>query len=394
MKRGFVFITVIAVAAMLLAGCAAPAEEPTPDKIQTAPSAAPVPGETAPSAAPLPGETTPDLTPSPSPVAQPPSSGPSTGTFTLFVTDAPGYQVENVTVCFSEVEVHVAADGDGIKGGWYPLGLDVPDVTFSDGESKEIVLHGDMEPVTLAEGQLDLGLDGTIKITQIRVHMDEDRGVIVSYIPDPEDPETTEQVSAKLPSGILRFVGPIVMSSAGATVGLDFHIQDSVVWPGAFDKGNQGKDPIFKPVVKLVKTLPEGEGEDEEDTGPAIMIEKEVDPAEVDEPGDVTYTYTVTNEGNIPLHNIVVTDDNATPGDPSDDFNPTPVDEDTDTYNDGDSTMDGVLDPDESWIYTAVRAITEAEIGAGEPIVNVATVTCDEGVSDEASISVTINIPS
>ena len=38
------------------------------------------------------------------------------------------------------------------------------------------------------------------------------------------------------------------------------------------------------------------------------------------EPGNVTYTYVVTNTGPLPLHAIVVTDDNGTPGMTGDDF--------------------------------------------------------------------------
>ncbi|MEM1069868.1 MAG: SdrD B-like domain-containing protein, partial [Planctomycetota bacterium] len=71
-------------------------------------------------------------------------------------------------------------------------------------------------------------------------------------------------------------------------------------------------------------------------------------------PGDdVTFNYVVTNPGDVPLSNVVVTDDNATPGDPSDDFEPTGLVEFGKTTNAGDSNEDGLLDPGEAWLFTA-----------------------------------------
>ena len=59
----------------------------------------------------------------------------------------------------------------------------------------------------------------------------------------------------------------------------------------------------------------------------------------------VTWTYTVTNTGDFALDGVVVNDDNGTPVDPSDDFVATFVSGDTDT--------DGLLDVDETWLFTA-----------------------------------------
>ncbi|MDP6047547.1 MAG: SdrD B-like domain-containing protein [Phycisphaerae bacterium] len=84
-----------------------------------------------------------------------------------------------------------------------------------------------------------------------------------------------------------------------------------------------------------------GYGEDADDA-PGVEFE---------EGDDITFTYVVTNTGEVELSNIVVTDDNATPGNPGDDFNPDPVL--AGGFNIGDTDQDGRLDVDETWIYTA-----------------------------------------
>ena len=59
----------------------------------------------------------------------------------------------------------------------------------------------------------------------------------------------------------------------------------------------------------------------------------------------IAYTYTVTNQGNAAIAGVVVTDDNRTPGNTSDDFNP--------SFTGGDTDSDGLLDVSETWTYTA-----------------------------------------
>ena len=51
----------------------------------------------------------------------------------------------------------------------------------------------------------------------------------------------------------------------------------------------------------------------------------------------VSWIYTVTNTGNVPLSNVKVTDDKGV----------VPV------YNSGDTNLDGKLDLTESWVYSA-----------------------------------------
>jgi len=86
-------------------------------------------------------------------------------------------------------------------------------------------------------------------------------------------------------------------------------------------------------------------------TGPHIAV------------GDtVTWTYNVTNPGSENLTNVVVTDDNGTPGNLADDWSP--------TYIGGDDG-DNILETTEAWLYEANSTATAGQYG------NNATVTGD-----------------
>jgi len=77
-------------------------------------------------------------------------------------------------------------------------------------------------------------------------------------------------------------------------------------------------------------------------TGPLVLI------------GDpVTWTYVVTNPGTVPVAGVVVTDDQG--------VTVTPVDLNTDTFNDGDLDLDGLLDVGETWLYTASGTATAGQ---------------------------------
>lgn len=280
MKRSLAVLTILA---MLVAGCAVPATPvPTPT-----PSPTPIPSPA----------------PTPSPTTQPPSPGPSTGTLTVLVTDAPGYQVDNVVVHFSKVEVHRAADEPEGEGEWIELEL-ADGQTFD--ETKRIDLNAEMGNVTLAAGQITAG-----KYTQIRVYMDEEKGVEVTYTEGDSDPVTVE---AELPSGTLKFVRPFVVSENGETeLLLDFDLEKSVVFTGA-SQSDEVK-VIVKPVVKLLIEHEEALGtiagtvtdssNDDPIEGANVVVEGTGLSATTDENGDYeiddvpvgTYTVTASAEG-------------------------------------------------------------------------------------------------
>ena len=70
----------------------------------------------------------------------------------------------------------------------------------------------------------------------------------------------------------------------------------------------------------------------------------------------ITYTFTVTNEGNVSLSGVTVTDDLVDPID----------------FVSGDTDGDGELDPGETWVFTGTYSITQDDINAGE-VINQAT---------------------
>jgi uncharacterized repeat protein (TIGR01451 family) len=96
----------------------------------------------------------------------------------------------------------------------------------------------------------------------------------------------------------------------------------------------------------------------------------------------IEYTIAVTNDGNMTLTNPVVTDTFAS--------NLHGLDANEDTFNDGDLNSDGQINVGETWQYVANHVVTEAEAGAGGSINNTASVTTDEGATDDDSASVPV----
>ncbi|MCA9071879.1 MAG: hypothetical protein KDA84_23285, partial [Planctomycetaceae bacterium] len=66
---------------------------------------------------------------------------------------------------------------------------------------------------------------------------------------------------------------------------------------------------------------------------------------------EVVWTYTVSNLGEGPIQITGLRDDAGTPLDTSDDFSPTPVLMVGTNFNLGDLDRDGLLDPNETWLY-------------------------------------------
>lgn len=103
-----------------------------------------------------------------------------------------------------------------------------------------------------------------------------------------------------------------------------------------------------------------------------VLTLKATNGQDADDPSDPTYqpilqigeiatfTYVVTNDGNVDLTNVVVLDDNGTVGDTSDDFEPNLIDQ-----GNGDNT----LAVGETWTYEGIRVVTAGQY------TNIGTVT-------------------
>ena len=146
------------------------------------------------------------------------------------------------------------------------------------------------------------------------------------------------------------------------------------------------------PIVNVATVTGTGAAQDTDDASVAVVqskilhIEKDATVADgtANSTNDtIAYTYTVTNQGNAAIANVVVTDDNRTPGNTSDDFNP--------SFTGGDTDKDNLLDVGETWTYTATHTVTQAELDAGTTIVNVATADRHGAApdTDDASVAVT-----
>jgi hypothetical protein len=102
---------------------------------------------------------------------------------------------------------------------------------------------------------------------------------------------------------------------------------------------------------------------------PAVDIKTRVNGQDADSPtgpilaagGTASFTYLLTNPGNVPLSSITVNDDNGTPGDVADDFNA--------TYTSGDTNSNNQLDVGETWTYSASRTVIAGQFS------NIAAVT-------------------
>ena len=107
---------------------------------------------------------------------------------------------------------------------------------------------------------------------------------------------------------------------------------------------------------------------------PLIAIDKVANPSTAYVDDEVTYTYTLTNPGDDPLANVIVSDDQCRPV----------------NFVEGDDNSDDALDPEETWTYAC-------SINASVDITNTATATGTDSlggtVSDTSTVFVNVISP-
>jgi hypothetical protein len=93
----------------------------------------------------------------------------------------------------------------------------------------------------------------------------------------------------------------------------------------------------------------------------AMTVESMINGDDADSPpgpslavgGVATFNYLVTNAGNVPLGDVVLSDDNGTPGNGADNFNP--------ALTSGDANGNNQLDVGETWVFAADRPVVAGQ---------------------------------
>ncbi|AFY38467.1 Cna B domain protein [[Leptolyngbya] sp. PCC 7376] len=296
--------------------------------------------------------------------AQDLSTGATVNNVIDFDNDGTGHALAAGTVIdteYSDLGVTISATGGSDQAMIFdsanPTGGDGDLATATEGNILIISEDGDSsDPDDEAHGgELIFKFDSAVDINSISfVDIEESGGKVFAYdsngnlidttnIPAPGDGSL--QTLNIDNSGVSKIVVDLVGS--GAISGLDFD---------SFEDGPGLYTNIGKVTVNGLEDDDPANYVNPEPQDPGISIEKFTNGIDVTDLSDlpeiaagtaVTFTYLVDNTGDVAFAaaDVVVTDDNGTAGDTSDDF--------TATYVSGDDNNNGFLDTDETWLYTS-----------------------------------------
>jgi protocatechuate 3,4-dioxygenase beta subunit len=296
---------------------------------------------------------------------------------TVTLTDADGNTTETTT------DANGNYNFDGLTPGDYTVDFTTPegytesspanvgndDAVDSDGTSVSTTLEADENDLTLDSGFYNLASLGD------KVFLDSNADGIQDAGEAGVDGVTVNLIQGG------QVVGTQVTANGGEYLFTDLvpgDYQVEFVAPDGFEftTANQGGDDAVdsdaNPTTGLTQTvtLESGENNLTLDAGlleltPGIEIEKLVNGEDADTAAeaveiaagdDAIFTYEVTNTGEVSFaaDEVVVTDDNGTAGDTSDDFNPDQVLDNG--FNVGDANQNNALDTGETWSYTKTLA--------------------------------------
>ncbi|PWE18612.1 hypothetical protein DDZ18_03135 [Marinicauda salina] len=347
-----------------------------------------------------------------------------TATFTYVVTNAGNVEIDNVVVTDDNGTPGDTGDDfnpTAVESGGFNVGDTDQDGLLDPGESWEYtadrtVTEGQYTNVSTVTGS-DIVLDSPVSDSDPSNHFGADPQIDIEKATNGQDADSPTGPNILVGDtatftylvtnpGNVEIENVVVTDDNGTPGDTGDDFSPTAVESGGFNVGDTDQDGLLDPgeswEYTADRTVTEGQytnessvsGEFGETTvtdddpsnhfgvDPQIDIEKATNGEDADSPtgpvipvgGTATFTYVVTNAGNVEIDNVVVTDDNGTPGDTGDDFNPTAVE--SGGFNVGDTDQDGLLDPGESWEYTADRTVTEGQY------TNVSTVTGSDIVLD------------
>jgi uncharacterized repeat protein (TIGR01451 family) len=226
-----------------------------------------------------------------------------------------------------------------------------PANTTQDGPARIVTLSRDAYSRNFTLGQGLWGsLPSALYNVRLRTTTTDDSGEPSLSTPDGSlTTELTHVVYARDASGQARIYIDDVEQASG-TVGGDFSNWDKGLRLALANELTGGRPWLgeFHLVAIYSRAL-----------SPSIAIEKTADPTMIYASDPVTYTYTVTNQGDDPLSDVAVSDDRCSP-----------VSDPTEISGNGDD----VLDLGEVWGYTCTMTL-------GQDTTNIATVTATDSLS-------------
>lgn len=288
----------------------------------------------------VPGDTTPSPWDTPTPEPTVPPSTPST-TLTIFsITEGDVSVMKAGMDTWIEAQVEMSLEvGDTIKTG----NSSSAEITFFDGSIIELQAGTEIEVASL-----DISDTGstTIRIKQAI-------GNTISRVKQLVDSASSYEVET--PACVAAVRGSVMTVNVIDDDTTWVTNQEGDIWVIAngvelqIPEGRKciiisGQPPQLVPLIG-------GGGGGGFSPNPDIDIAKTTDREQIHEGDTITYTYTVTNPGNVSLSNVSVTDDMTG-------YVP---------YQSGDTDNDGRLDTDETWIFTATYNVTADDVS---PLVN------------------------